>query len=82
MPEFQYEFYFPEPFTEAGKEASLKKWKTPRKREKNINKNLIELACSVRTGKILVSFQFCKFMDGALMNLQKKENIFPVRTSR
>ena len=26
-------------------------------------RNFIELACSVCTGKILVSFLFCKFMD-------------------
>ena len=40
------------------------------------NKNCIELACLVRTGKILVSFFFCKFMDltcGSVHKLAKKE---------
>ena len=50
---------------------------------------IIELACSVRTGKILVSF-FCKFMDlacGSVHKLAKEKNwwttnIVRVRTSR
>ena len=31
--------------------------------ESHYNENLIELACSVRFGKILVEFLFCKFME-------------------
>ena len=39
-------------------------------------KSFIELACSVRIGKILVSFYFWKFMDlpfGLFHDFQKKE---------
>ena len=46
-------------------------------KESHDNKNLIELACSVRIGKILVSFFFfCKVMDlacGLVHKLAKKE---------
>ena len=50
------------------------------------NKTIIELACSVRTGKILVSFLFCKSMEpqARSKDLQNKNesNIFPVRTEQ
>ena len=51
------------------------------------NKTFVEFACSVRTGKIMVSFFFCKFMDppaAQSINLEKQNstNIFPVWTEQ